>query len=215
MTIRRQVEWETILFALIAAVLASFFVWRNNQSNKNQFSALSPIASSNSAPAVVSPVVSPVLKIDTQSQISPDGTKKLLLKTTQNVNGTRSYEVFTTDGSGNNTQPVYTTILGRTDSLNIPFNTWSPDNKYFFLQKNTTDALVLKATGEPIDGDQVTEDITDTFVAKNIPNHPLETTGWASPTLLIVNTTATDGTRGPSYWFEVPTKAILQLSGQF
>lgn len=212
MTIRRQIE--TISFIGMAIFLGSFFVWRHNQNFQKQFHIISPIVAENKTP-IITPVINLVVKIDTAEQISPDGAKKLVMKTTHNANGTLTYEFTTVDTTTNNQQPLYTATLTGSESISIPFNTWSPDNKYVFIQKDGNRALVFKASGGQIVTDQMYLDVLDTFTTKGIKDTPAETTGWASPTLLIVNTTTTDNTKGSSYWFEVPTQAIIQLASQF
>ncbi len=119
------------------------------------------------------------------------------------------------DGSSTNEYALYTAKVQNPDNLSIPFNTWSPDNKYLFIQKNENGALVFKASGESITSDQTFFDVGDIFKDKVKNVVPKVVTGWASLTLLIVNTVKEDHTKGPSYWFEVPSQAIIQLSSQF
>ncbi|OGG12685.1 hypothetical protein A3D77_04175 [Candidatus Gottesmanbacteria bacterium RIFCSPHIGHO2_02_FULL_39_11] len=215
MTIRHQIEFETVFFLLVAIFLAGFFVWRSNQNLQNNLYAATPIISEGNTPKIIVPTLNPILKIETASQISPDGTKKLTMEKTHNRDKTVSYVFTTSDGDGNNPHEVYTTQLSGSEDLSLPFNTWSPDNKYVFIQKNEDNALVFKATGEPITNTATFFDIQDSFKEKDKKNVPSVTTGWASETLLIVNTIKEDGTKGPSYWFEVPGKAIMQLSSNF
>lgn len=215
MTIRHQIELETLSFLSIAIFVGSFFVWRSNQNFQNQLRAVSPIVSENDTQKIIVPIAHPTLKIETASQTSPDGTKKLTMKKTYNSDGTSTFVFAVMDGSGENESNIYTTKIEASENFSIPFNTWSPDNKYVFIQKNDTDAWVLKANGQPITTDQTYIAVEELFMAK-VKNAVLkEVTGWASATLLIVNTTKEDNTKGPSYWFEVPSKAIIMLSSRF
>ena len=215
MTIKHQIEIETISFIAVAAFLGIFFAWRSNQISRQQPHLAIPIVAENKTQTVIVPNSNPILKIDTASQISPDGTKKLIMKTTHNANGTFTYVFTTTDGSGANNQQLYTTIVKGSENMSIPFNTWSPDNQYLFIQKNGNNVLVFKASGEPIASGQAYFDVPDLFNAQVKKDIFSRATGWASPTLLIINTTTQDNTKGSSYWFEVPTKAIIQLATQF
>ncbi len=213
MTIPLRLERETIFLTIIAGVFSGYLVWRNTQTYSTYLTI--PFIASNTTQNVIMPVIDPVLKIDTASQISPDGTKKLSMKTTHNTDGTSTYEIATSDGSGANKQQLYTTKLAGSENMSIPFNAWSPDNKYLFVKKNGNNALVFTATGESITKDQVYLDVLDSFTKRGNKDTVKEVTGWASPTLLIFNTAKQDDTFGSSYWFEIPSKAIIQLSSQF
>lgn len=209
MTRRQQIKLATVFFIIIAIFLSSYFVWRNNQNFQNLSRASTP------PQKIIVPSLNPILKIETASQISPDGTKKLNMKKTHNSDGTSTFVFTVMDGTGGGEHALYTAKVQNQDNLSVHFNTWSPDNKYLFIQKNENGALVFKANGEPITDDQTYFDVGDLFTDKIKNVSPREVTGWASPTLLIVNTVKEDNTIGPSYWFEVPSKAILVLSSQF
>lgn len=211
----RQIEMETISFVLAAALISSFFVWHNNQNFQQQFHIAVPIMAGNSAQSVITPTSNPILKIDSASQISPDGEKMLIMKTTHNIDGTLTYIVSVSDGSGANEKQLYATKVKGSENMSVPFNAWSPDNKYLFIHKNANDALVFRTTGEPIASSQAYFDVADLFSQRNSKDTFKEATGWASPTLLIVNTVREDNTKGSSYWFEVPSKAIIQLASEF
>lgn len=207
------------VFICMSAIIAvsGFSVWRVNRANSGQLSNV--IVAGYTTPAATVPVVSnPVIKTDTTSQPTPDGTKKVVMNTTHTTN-TLHYVFTTTNGSGGNIQPLFEetvqTSMSATEGMSIPFNAWSPDDKYVFIQKNDGDALVFNGAREEIVPGQRYLDVKNLFNAAGKKDTYQETTGWASPTLLIVNTTSPDGTKGSSYWFEVPSKAIIQLSSSF
>lgn len=208
---KREIEIEaTFLLVMVAAVSLFYVVQRNNY--HPQFNVASNAASMPVQAEAVSP------KITTSSQVSPDGTKKVILKATQNSDSTTSYDVSTTDGNGENEQHVFTKILNSSDNMIIPFNTWSPDDKLFFLQENigtSKNVYVFEATGAQFAGGEIYLDAATAFAKANTGNNFDVATGWASETLIIINTTKQDGTKGPSYWFEVPSKAVIQLSTEF
>ena len=63
------------------------------------------------------------------------------------------YSFYTSDGSGINEQFIFDKTLDKTRYMTIPFNTWSPDNKYLFILHNIGDlheALVFRADGQPM-----------------------------------------------------------------
>jgi hypothetical protein len=154
-------------------------------------------------------------QVETASQISPDGTKNLTMKITHNSDKTLTYDFTATEAAGNNAKTVYVAQISESEKYNIPFNTWSPDDKYFFIVKDGNIALVFRADGEPVVKDKEFFNIPNVFGEKVKDNTYKETTGWASNTLLIVNSVKPDGAKGPSYWFEVPSQAVIQLSSQF
>lgn len=215
MTIRHQIELDITAFLVAGALVGFAVAFYSHPSPKVRLSVAMPVAQDLQN---LTPTPTFVPKIDTSSQVSPDGAKKLTLTTTTNKDETKTY-AFTTAGVDNaNQQSIYSITLPQAESMNIPFNTWSPDNAYVFLERSSssgTSALVMKANGQPFADGQQSADVTVAFAAKSTGNAYKETTGWASETLLIVNTTKPDGSKGPSYWYEVPSKAIIQLSTEF
>lgn len=209
---RRQIELETIFLVMLAAGISLFFVIRKNN-YQSRFSIASGIPSSISVPTEA---ISP--KVTISSQISPDGAKKVLMKITENSDNTSTYDFSTADENGANEQNVFTKILDSSKNMTIPFNTWSPDDKYFFIQENLGNnkkIYVFEANGALFLQGEPFLNLTDEFVKKNTGNNFDEATGWASETLIIINTKKPDGKKGFSYWFEIPSKAIIQLSTEF
>lgn len=211
LTLRHQLELETIFLVTMTAAVSLFFVMHKNN-YQSQFSVASGM------PSIQIPTEVITSKITVSSQISPDGTKKVIMKVTQNPDNTKTYDFSVSDENGANEQYSFTKTLDSSRSMAIPFNAWSPDNKYFFTEQNTggnKNAFVFKATGAPFADAETYLDATDLFKQKNTGNNFSEATGWASESLIIINTTKPDSTKGPSYWFEVPSKAIIQLSTEF
>ncbi len=144
------------------------------------------------------------------SIISPDGKTNLTMKTV--VDNNSIIYTFTTNNL------IYTKTTTKDDIFAIPFNSWSPDNKYVFLKEtngNTTSFLVLNSSGVPFkDGSQYIN-ISDNFTQK-LNNYKLDDiTGWAAGTLLVLNTNKIDGEKGPSFWFDLTSSTFIQLSNRF
>ena len=161
----------------------------------------------------------PALKLEefSSSQPSPDGSKKLTMSVVTNKNFTKTYTFTSSNADGSDRKVAYALTLGK-DTMTIPFNTWSPDNKYVFVVlkgQTTTEAIVARADGSLLTESDSMFNITDLYNARETGNTYDKTTGWASETLLIVNTKNTSNDKGPSYWFEVPSKAVIQLSTEF
>lgn len=216
MTIKQRIEFEAIPIITLAAFLGVFLAfYKNNNPPKITLFSDIPIITQE-----VTPTITPLPLPKITSQISPDGTKKVIMKTVYNDESSKTYVFSTADDSGDNEQTVFKKTLENTKKLAIPFNIWSPDNKYFFVTEKTTDDKTLgvfafKALGEPFASGENYLDVTDLFKNRATGNNFKEATGWASETLIIINTTNSNSEKGPSYWFEVPSKAILQLATDF
>lgn len=205
MTLRHVIEIDTIFLVTAAAVLSGIFVWNNNRSSL-------PISFNTSQVTMpLSPISS---KVERASQISADGTKNLIMSLTSNTDGTYSYKFVTEDSSGINSKQIFLTTVGAFEKYNLPFNAWSPDNKYLFIYKNDTNALVFRADGEPIAPNEQYIDLESVFKSKNNTNTLKEVTGWADPALVLFNTTDKNGQKA-SFWLEVPSRAIIPLATQF
>lgn len=214
MTTKQKVGIDVLICFSAIILVSGYSLWRVKRSD--QLSKV--IVAGNTVRTTVPVVSNPVLQTDIASQPTPDGKKKLLMEATHKKD-TSTYVFTTTDGSGGNLQPLFSKTVqasaSASEGMSIPFNSWSPDNKYLFIQKNDGDALVFKATGEEIVPGQLYFDVRDLFSAAGRKDTYHETTGWASPSLLIVNTSTPDNAKGNSYWFEIPSKAIIQLSTSF
>lgn len=166
---------------------------------------------------VPSPTVSiPEPKVT--SQISPDGTKLLTMTQTVGRDGSKKYEVVASDSDGSNQKTIYTGSGSAKGDMSIPFNTWSPDDRYVFV--NRTDdtgvsAIVMRADGEALTSESQTFDAKALFDSRETGNTYQEATGWASETLVVINSVKQDGGNRLSYWLEVPSAAIIPLSTQF
>ncbi|HEX7042118.1 MAG TPA: hypothetical protein VF189_02620 [Patescibacteria group bacterium] len=212
MTTRHTLELDFTSFIIAAAIIGTVLAMTSNHNSKSPSSFVIPvIQNTNSLPSIA-----PNNKT-ISVQLSPDGTKKVTMTTIVNSTKTKSYTITTSTDSGEDETTVYTTNLPQSESLNIPFNTWSPDNQYIFIEHITSDnteALVMRADGKPLSGSENTFNVTNLFDLRNTGNSYQQTTGWAADNLLIINTTK-NGAKSASYWFEVPSKAIIPLSTQF
>ena len=158
-------------------------------------------------------VPSPVLSIEPPSptptpvaQISPDGTHTVELRVQE---GQTEISV--------NGQLIATRPGDSGRELRVPFNTWSPDDKYFFLEEEKAEGeeyLVMKASGETFANNEQSLTVGKLFREKYPENTIVSVTGWASPTLLIINASS-EKEASMSYWFEVPSQKFIRLSSYF
>jgi len=218
------IEIETIWLLVFAGIIGFVFAfYTRGNLNTNRSFAL-PIVQkaqgsnfNSSLSQAPIPTNSNLPKPQISTQISPDGTKLLTMTRVANQNTTKTY-TFTTSGlDSSNQHQIYSVTYG-VDSMTIPFNTWSPDDNYVFINHLSSvgnEALVFKADGTPISSTDNFFNATQIFSSKITDNLYMETTGWASPTLLIINSKKQDGTKSTSYWLEIPSKAVIPLASQF
>ena len=141
---------------------------------------------------------------------APDSQKTLYLKTKKSGKMT-TYTLSVVNKSDGGEKQIFAKTLDSSESISIPFNTWSPDDKYVLIKKDSSFFVLSSLVSSDSQDDQTTN-VTDLFM-KKYPNYKVtDVTGWASPTLVIITTNKEDGSRGPSFWFEVPSHAIIQLS---
>ncbi|MDO8620723.1 MAG: hypothetical protein Q7R31_00340 [Candidatus Levybacteria bacterium] len=156
------------------------------------------------------------------SQVQPlavhsgDGTAQLIMRKASQKDGSVLYSFFTANASGKIERTLFTKNIPTSDAMVIPANTWSPDNKYVFLRENNSNSFsifVFKASGETFSNKEQYLDLTSLFDQRNLPYAVADVTGWDSETLLHMHTTAKEkNSRGPSYWFDVTDRALLQLA---
>jgi hypothetical protein len=140
---------------------------------------------------------------------SLDGGKTLTMKITK-VGSQESEYAFSTDGA-----PFYTETLKSPSFFNLTYNSWDPTDKYVYIavdKNGVKDAYVFNASGENFNDGQKLMSAQDYFSRRNVTYNFDEATGWGGTGLLQIKTTKEDGTRGPNFWFEIPSGALLQLA---
>lgn len=169
-----------------------------------------------------SSTLQPLKLIQETSQISPDGQKQLIM-TVNDSKYTLAVEVLGPEEERADPKDIYTGTVSPNEELRIPFNTWSPDNQFFFIEKTTsdrTDFLLFTVSGEPISGEEIADDpfvnITSLYAKNDYVNSLANVTGWAAKSFLLVQTLNSDsGESTPSMWFDVYNLKFIQLSSIF
>jgi hypothetical protein len=155
--------------------------------------------------------IPPVEASQLTSVNSPDGTETISMKTSKQ-SGMTKYS-FTAGG-----KEIFTDTVDPSISFSIPENTFSPDNKYVFLKETGnvgSSFFALTANGDSSTQNDQTANITSLFAIK-YPNLKIQdATGWGGINLIVFNTLNSDGSRGSSFWFEMPSHAIIQLANRF
>jgi hypothetical protein len=147
---------------------------------------------------------------------SPEGSKTLEVERVEST-GLPLHSIFVTSKSDGVSRKIINADTTY-QNLTIPFNTWSPDTTYFFLTETTSDFrdfLVFQSSGDSfseivpsLSVQQLFKEKVQGFVIEDV-------TGWADPTLLVVNTKAIDGDDKVSFWFDVPSQTFIQLGTYF
>lgn len=203
-TLKHRLE---MFFIIVLGTALSLFVTvqRNNHTDRRIFSAF--------VPTITSPTIAPTEKT---TMDSPDGSKTLVLKKQQTSSMAKySFYTSTKDAVLDNS---FGTELANVQNLSIPYNTWSPDNKYIFLTESTptlNNYYVFLASGDLIVENNEYVNIQELFSQK-LPNYKItDVTGWAAPTLLVVNTVANESGNNISFWFDVESQSFIQLGTYF
>ncbi len=184
----------------IVIVIILLFLFLENYKNKNSIPLAVDIPS-NLTVSAANPNI---------SVTSPDNKSTLTMKK-ETIKTSVTY-TFTTENI------IYTKTTTTSDNFSIPFNTWSPDNKYIFLKETdeqTNSFLALNASGVPFKNGSQFINVSDVFKEKLKEFVLKDVTGWAAPTLLILNTNKADGSEGPSFWFDIPSQTFTLLSTRF
>jgi hypothetical protein len=207
----KRLEVDALLFMIVGAFVGMFLV----AYVKNQ-----PVQFHSNAFVDKTPTITPTPTVTfeptttSDSQISSDGTHKVVLRTTNNEDLSKSYELATSD----NGPAIFSTTLSAGQNITLPFNAWEPQNRYFFIQENLasgTNILVFKGDGSPFADGEAYLDLSDAFKHYGSPYTYDAATGWAGYNIIVINTKATDGSQGASYWYEVPYGSILPLATKF
>lgn len=202
---------KNIIVLLIVAIAAVSVFFYLNQ--RGTVPSINPQPTSTEAPDIGT-IQTDVSETKETSEVrSPDGKMKLIMETTKSGdNAVYSFSVSQADAGTEETIFSRTVLAGTT--MEMYPNAWSPDNKYFFIKEKggATNYFVFRADGEPFsDGNQYIN-IVPLFEAKDTGFDLSDVTGWASPTLLYLLTRSDSGDKGPTYWLEVPSLAIIRLA---
>lgn len=199
-------NYTVFIILLVIIVAGAAFTIRSKQTTPQ------PTASSeSSSPAAFGPLV-PLPK-DTDIH-NPDGTKKLIMHTERQTDGSTIYTFFIADINGENKKLIFSKTELKDTTMALHHNSFSPDNKMVIIEEHTgnaTNYLVLKVSGEPFANGSQYLDINGLFTERGVKYSFSSVTGWAGPTLAVVTTTKDDGSRGPSFWFVTDSRAFLQL----
>lgn len=196
---------------VVGVTITGFTIYKNN--NKSSIS-VRPIPSNNSANSAIVSAQAASLTENKFEAHSADGEVNAILEEKPSGESSTSYSLYSCDMKCSNKTLLFQQTLQSGEKLELPFNAWSPDNKYVFIVKKSSAGksyLVFKASGEAFSDSAPFIDVSTIFAEKQPTLILKDVTGWDSETLLHVFTNSQDGSNGPSFWFEVPSGALIQL----
>lgn len=152
----------------------------------------------------------------TTTILAPNGKMNLIVKEEKTKDGTVDTFYSQTDSSGQ--VQIYTETLAAGTTISVPYNTFSPDNKYIFLKKTTPTGVsyfVLKTDGTAFKNSEQSIDFVSLFNSKYPDATASDVTGWGGMTLIVINHNNPDGTVKNSFWYDVASNSIIPLSTKF
>ena len=155
------------------------------------------------------PTLAPALKNEVHS---PDGTMKIIMQTQKKIDGLTAYSFSVAEISGKNQKLIFAKTVDQNITISIPQNSFSPDNKYIFLEEymgTSKTALIFKASGEAFAKEEQYLNITSLLTQSKPEYFFKKATGWASPTLVQIFISKDASSHPSSYWFVPETKAFI------
>ena len=203
----KRLEIESLLLVFLGGILGIFTLTIFNSGFKYKFFPV--VLPSISQPTPTPTPQSSTWTKQTNSVDSPDSSKSLVLEKTTYA-GENNYSLYSLNKEDNFKTFLFSKKTEETYDISIPFNTWSPDNRYVFIKEPRKTFLVwdTKAEEESLNVSELFQEKYEDLILADV-------TGWAAPDLLIVNTKTEGGDIGPSIWFDVNSESFIQLSTRF
>lgn len=175
-----------------------------------------PTSVANSQASVM--VASELEKPSNIDTISPDGKYTLTMQSLKTPDGDISQAFSVSTDADLAPQNLYSKVSNPDSIISIPFNTFSPDNKFIFLKfadSGKTKHVVLRTDGAEIAKGSQTVEIESKFYEEYPDFVITDITGWGGVNLIVVNTNYNEGKIGPSWWFDLSNKSFIKLSTRF
>ena len=146
---------------------------------------------------------------------SGDGKMKLHMSSQASKEGTVSY-VFTVENvEADKKWPLFEKTVLAEDSMEIPANSWSPDNKQLFIQSiegGVVRYYVFKTDNSLYKDETQYLDVYASWIKGGYKGKIKTVSGWAGPDLLVVYSTLADGSKGPLFWYVTGTQKLMQVA---
>lgn len=193
---------KIILFITLIVITLLVVLQFNKKQSQTVITSAAP-------PIVVTPI-----QLETSDVMdSPDGSKTLTLEKKGQF-----LTIFVSSKTDNKKIQIYKEETVGQDKLEIPYNSWSPDNAYFFLKEKNPEYnnyFVFQSAGDLFPNNLPYVSIQELF-NKNTPDYSIEdVTGWGGINLIVINTKNTTDNRKVSFWLDVPSQSFIQLGTYF
>jgi len=192
-----------VLICLAISAVSIFYIWRSQPREAQETSKFPP------PEAAANPEKENMVT-------SPDGKWKINLKTEKGKEA-ETFRFFITGPEVANKE-IFVKTVATGSSISIPANTFSPDDKYFFLKETTQGGVsytVFTTSGDPMREGVQNVDFVPLFTTKHENYKITDATGWGGMNLIVFNTDKAEGGMGPSFWYEVPSGAFILLNNRF
>lgn len=204
----------TILALVVIFVIGLAFVYFRGQSSQQPSRVALPVTKSETSYAP------PAAKADVPRETeigSPDGKWSLKMRE-EKAKDEATYIFWIINLADSSQKEIFRKTVPVTTKLEVPLNTFSPDDKYIFLKEaglSEIHYLVLTTSGAPLSEGVLTAEISSLFMTK-FPDYVItDVTGWGGVGLIVLNTDKKEGGVGPSFWFELPSLGFIKLSTRF
>jgi hypothetical protein len=144
---------------------------------------------------------------------APNGKGSLLVKEVKVAEGINKIFYYIDEKGARN--EFFSKVVPAGLELNVPYNTFSPDNSYMFLEEKQGDRsryFALKTKPDSLPQEVVY--FNELFNGK-YPELTIESaTGWGGMTLVVINAHDTEGSKY-SFWFDASTGRFIALNNRF
>lgn len=185
------------LIGLVAVVGVSLGLWKLNKEN--------------TVPALLPETVIPEIEKKTEIH-SSDGVMNLIASSKRLDDGTSNYVFRVVKRSDNTASDLFSKGVGSGVTMEIPFNSWSPDNKQVFVIErdgSVTKYFVYRVDGSSYKNGELFLEVSSLWSESLNKYIMRDITGWEGNDLLGIRTTSDDGTAGPRYWFVISSRSFM------
>lgn len=151
------------------------------------------------------------------SILAPDGSMTLIVKNKRSGEDTINQK-FSIMSEDDQTVEIYSSDSLKDQLVSVPYNTFSPDNKFIFLKTITpsgNEYIVMRTDGKFILEESKTVAVIESFNQKFQNLVVTDVTGWGGKNLIVVNTDLKEQGVGPSFWFDVSNLSFIRLASRF
>ena len=145
---------------------------------------------------------------------SGDGVMSLVMTRQKQVDGSSNYSFKVVLRGDKSERKILETSLTQGEEMEVPENTWSPDNKQVFLLEKgvgVTKYFVYKADGSKYKNGAEFLEVSELWEKNKNKYALVGITGWEGNDLLRVITQKENGEKGPSFWFVISSRSFIQL----